>query len=58
MTLRDDTTWTKPWSAEMPLKLTDQMLYESGCHEGNGPLMESILSAARVREKSAAAARK
>ena len=58
MTLRDDTTWTKPWSAEMPLKLTNQMLYESGCHEGNGPLMESILSAARVREKSAADARK
>lgn len=49
MTFDDPTTWTKPWTAEMPLKLTDQLLYESACHEGNEPIMFGLLAAGRVR---------
>jgi len=48
MTLDDPTTWTKSWSAEMPLKATDQRLYEYACHEGNGDLMMSVLRGAHA----------
>ena len=48
MTLDDPTTWTKSWSAEMPLKASDQQLYEYACHEGNGDLMMSVLRGAHA----------
>ena len=48
MTLDDPTTWTKSWSAEMPLKQSDQRLYEYACHEGNGDLMMSVLRGAHA----------
>ena len=35
MTFIDPTTWTLPWSAELPLKRRDQAIYEFACHEGN-----------------------
>jgi hypothetical protein len=53
MTFDDPTTWTRPWTAEMPLKRTDQALYEYACHEGNFPLMTSLLSAPHEDEPSA-----
>jgi hypothetical protein len=53
MTFDDPTTWTRPWTAEMPLKRTDQALYESACHEGNSEIMAGVLSAARADEKRA-----
>ena len=28
-------TWTRPWSAEMPMKKTIGPLFEHACHEGN-----------------------
>ena len=49
MTFDDPTTWTRPWTAEMPLKRTDELLYESACHEGNEQMMLGMLSAARVQ---------
>lgn len=55
MTLTDPATWTQPWTAEMPLKQTDQMLYEYACHEGNYHILTGILSAARAQEKAAGA---
>src|SRR6185295_9840501 len=40
MTFDDPTTWTRRWSAEMPLKRSEEMLYESACHEGNEKIIE------------------
>jgi hypothetical protein len=50
MSFTDPTTWTKPWSAEMPLRLRNEQLYESACHEGNYHIMLGMLSAARAQE--------
>jgi hypothetical protein len=58
MTLTDPATWTQPWTAEMPLKQTDQMLYEYACHEGNYHILTGMLSAARAEEKAAGALQK
>ena len=46
MTFDDPTTWARGWTAEMPLKRTEQALYEYACHEGNFPLMTSVLAGA------------
>lgn len=55
MTLTDPATWTQPWTAEMPLKQTDQMLYEYACHEGNYHILTGMISAARAQENAAGA---
>ena len=52
LTLTDPTTWTQPWTAEMPLKQSADRLYESACHEGNYHILTGILSAARAQEKT------
>ena len=31
----DPTSWTSPWSAEIPMVKTEGPLYEYACHEGN-----------------------
>jgi len=49
-TIDDPTTWTKPWSAEIPLHVTDERLYEYACHEANYGL-EGVLRGARAQEK-------
>jgi hypothetical protein len=43
MTVDDPSTWTKPWTAVLRLKHTDEKLYELACHEGNFPVMEDML---------------
>ena len=53
----DPTTWTKPWAAMVPLKLSKEEMYEYACHEGNEG-MAGILAGARAQEKGAGAARK
>jgi hypothetical protein len=53
MTLDDPSTWTHAWSAEMPLKHSDQKLYEYACHEGNFTLMKGVLSGAHADERGA-----
>jgi len=52
MTFDDPTTWTRTWTAEVPLKRTEQPLYEYACHEGNFPLMTSVLSGAHADTRS------
>jgi hypothetical protein len=47
----DPTTWTKPWTALLRLKHTEDKIYEFACHEGNFPVVEGILKAAREEEK-------
>ena len=52
-TVDDPTTWTRPWSAEIPMMQTEGPLYEYACHEGNYGL-ENTLRGARVVDKKAA----
>ena len=56
-TVDDPTTWTRPWTAEIPTKKTIGPLFEHACHEGNYGLYNS-LSGARAEEKRAAEAAK
>lgn len=48
-TLSDPATWTKPWTARLYFKRTDEPLLEYACHEGNVGLY-GILSGARALE--------
>jgi hypothetical protein len=54
-TVEDPTAWTRPWSAEVPMKKADGPLYEYACHEGNYDL-KHILEIARNIEAAAEAA--
>ena len=51
VTVTDPTTWTKPWTAMIPLKGTTEPIYEYACHEGNHSLI-GILKGARTVERS------
>jgi hypothetical protein len=55
-TLTDPATWTKPWTARLLLRKTDEPLIEYACHEGNVGLA-GILSGARKQEAADAAAK-
>jgi hypothetical protein len=52
-TVDDPATWTKPWSAEMPMRKITGPIFEHACHEGNYDL-RNLLTTARVLEKKAA----
>jgi hypothetical protein len=54
LTFIDPTTWTKPWTAMIPLKRSHEQIYEFACHEGNEATMTGILRGARVQEKARA----
>ena len=51
-TVSDPETWTKPWTAQIPLRIASEPLFEYACHEGNYS-MEGILSGARADEAAA-----
>ena len=53
-TVDDPNTWTRPWSAEIPMIQTKGPLYEYACHEGNYG-MRNTLNGARVIDKEKAA---
>jgi hypothetical protein len=53
-TIDDPSTYTKPWSGELPLVASLGPIYEYACHEGNVALM-GILAGARADEKKAEA---
>jgi hypothetical protein len=50
-TVDDPSTWTKPWSAEMPLVRDKGPIYEYACHEANYG-MANNLKGARAKEKA------
>ena len=56
-TVDDPTTWTKPWTAAVPLRSTEDQMFEYACHEGNYGMMD-ILRGARAEEKAAEEAAK
>jgi hypothetical protein len=51
LTVNDPTTWTRPWTALVRLKSTEDRLHEFACHEGNHYVMRGILGGARAEEK-------
>jgi hypothetical protein len=51
-TVNDPATWTRPWTAQVPMKKSNERIYEYACHEGN-TAMEGILGGARAAEKAA-----
>ena len=54
-TVNDSSTFTKPFTASIPLKATEDQMFEYACHEGNHGAA-GMLSGARQSEKEAAAA--
>jgi hypothetical protein len=50
-TVDDPATFARAWSGEVPLRATDDMMYEYACHEANHAL-EDILRGARFQEKT------
>ena len=52
--VEDESTWTRTWSAELPMKKTVGPLFEHACHEGNYGLYNTLVGA-RLEEKRAAA---
>jgi hypothetical protein len=56
-TVDDPTTYTRPWTASVPMERTNGPIYEYACHEGNYALPD-ILAGARAKEKAAAAQNK
>ena len=55
-TMNDPTTWTRPWTARILFKLTNDPLLEYACHEGNVGMV-GILSGARKQEAEQASGR-
>ena len=57
VTVDDPATWTKPWTAMLPLKLSKDPIFEYACHEGNEGL-SGALSGYRAQEKAEATVKK
>jgi hypothetical protein len=51
-TVEDETTWTRPWTVEVPMSRSDERMYEYACHEGNYG-MRNLLAGARAQERTA-----
>jgi hypothetical protein len=56
VTFNDPATWIRPWTLMIPLKHSNEQMYEYACHEGNASL-EGILAGARAEEKRAGGSR-
>jgi hypothetical protein len=52
-TVEDESTWSRPWTAEIPMKKTIGPLFEHACHEGNYGLYNTLVGA-RLEDKKAA----
>ena len=53
-TVDDPSTWTKPWTAIVPLSAVDGPLFEYDCSENDNDAV-NILAGARILEKRAKA---
>jgi hypothetical protein len=56
-TVEDETMWTRPWTVQIPMRKSEEPLYEYACHEGNYGLY-NILAGARAQEQAAEGAAK
>jgi hypothetical protein len=50
VTIEDPTTFTKPWTVQMPMAHSEEDVYEYACHEGNRGL-EGIMTGSRLQDK-------
>ena len=50
-TIDDPKTFTKKWTAAIPMTNTDAQIFEYACHEGNYGMV-NLLSGARAQEKA------
>jgi len=50
-TVDDAATWTRPWTAVIPMTQSQDRIYEYACHEGNYGMV-GILAGARAEEKA------
>ena len=50
-TVEDPATWTRPWTAVVPLQRASEPIYEYACHEGNYA-MRNILAGVRAQERA------
>ena len=55
-TIEDPATFARPFTAQVPMQLSDQPVFEYACHEGNYGLM-NVLRGARAEEGEQGAAR-
>jgi hypothetical protein len=53
-TVTDPATFTRPWTASIPMRKIDSPIFEYGCHEANYSL-PNILRGARLEEREKAA---
>ena len=53
-TVTDPQTWTRPWTAMIPLARKDEMIFEYACHEANSS-MEGMLKGHRFQEQQGGA---
>jgi hypothetical protein len=51
-TVEDPATWTRKWSASIPMARTDEQIFEYACHEANYGL-EGVLKGARYQDAQA-----
>ena len=51
-TVTDPDAWTQPWTAVIPMRLTDSPMFEYACHEGNYAMF-NILTGSRAKERAA-----
>ena len=52
-TVADERTWTRPWTAAVPMTKTNSPMFEYACHEGNYG-MTNLLAGSRAQERAAA----
>ena len=51
-TVTDPTTWTRPWTGEVPWRRDARPVFEYACHEGNYGMV-NLLASERALEKAA-----
>ena len=53
VTITDPTTWMRPWTVLIPLRTSEEPMFEYACHEGNIG-MDGILAGHRAEERARA----
>jgi hypothetical protein len=51
-TVDDPETWTRPWTAELPMMKADGRLFEYACHEGNYGMVNTLRGARVADQRS------
>jgi hypothetical protein len=57
-TVEDPGTWTRPWTAELPMTRSVGPIFEHACHEGNYGVTNTLAGARLEEQKAAEAAAK